>query len=63
MPPSPIARAFTTSPYLAEQKPNANNSNDKTTHFGFESIAESLKESKGYKQPHSPLQQKTKRQD
>ena len=40
--PLPI-RAFSSSPYLAEQKPN----NEKTTHFGFESIAESLKESKG----------------
>ncbi|CAD0100717.1 unnamed protein product [Aureobasidium mustum] len=41
--PLPV-RAFSSSPYLAEQKPGRND--EKTTHFGFESIAESLKESK-----------------
>lgn len=45
--PLPI-RAFSSSPYLAEQKPSRNN--EKTTHFGFESIAESLKESKGMRE-------------
>ncbi|KAG9782971.1 hypothetical protein KCU95_g10094, partial [Aureobasidium melanogenum] len=38
--PVPV-RAFSSSPYLAEQKPSR--SDEKTTHFGFESIAESLK--------------------
>jgi len=42
--PLPV-RAFSSSPYLANQKPSRND--EKTTHFGFESIAESLKESKG----------------
>jgi hypothetical protein len=45
--PLPI-RAFSSPPYLAEQKPSRND--EKTTHFGFESIAESLKESKGMNQ-------------
>lgn len=46
-------RAFSSSPYLAEQKPGRNN-DEKTTHFGFESIAESLKESRGMSYRLSP---------